>query len=332
MARPMKPSPIRICQRSMKRMSGCQGIRSRGARKPISSQVWKAGLILLIIGLTGLWHPPVWGIQIVDDLGKPVSISSPAMRIISLYGAYNEILAGMGLEDRIVGRTKADKVPPSIISKPSIGTHMRPNIEIILGLKPDLTIQSAGRKEALATVQQLEQEGVPVAVFDPSSFTGLFSVIERLGILTGASDAAEQLIGRLQTRLERVEFRLQGIAHHPSVFFEVRYPNLLAAGRNSIVDDIIRHAGGVNCVKKDKKLMRIGMEALIECNPEAYIVQRGPMNQDPSDPSSRPNFQVLEAVKKGRILVVDEQIYSRPGPRSVDAVEQLAAFLHPDRF
>ena len=254
------------------------------------------------------------------------------MRIISLYGAYNEILAAIGLEDRIVGRTTADKEPPSILSKPSIGTHMRPNIEIILGLKPDLTIQSAGRNEALATVQQIEQEGIPVAVFDPSSFTELFDVIERLGILTGASVEAEQLIGRLQDRLNRIEVRLKGITHRPSVFFEVRYPNLLAAGQNSIVNDVIRYAGGDNCVKKEKKLMRIGMEALIECNPEAYIVQRGPMNQNPSDPSSRPHFQVLEAVKKGRILVVDEQVYSRPGPRSVDAVEQLAAFLHPDRF
>ncbi len=254
------------------------------------------------------------------------------MRIISLYGAYNEILAAMGLEDRLVGRTKADKEPPSILLKPSIGTHMRPNIEIILGLKPDLTIQSAGRKEALATVQQIEREGLPVAVFDPSSFAELFDVIERLGTLTGATTEANTLIETLEKRLNRVKTRLKGISHRPSIFFEVRYPNLLGAGQNSIVNDVILHAGGDNCVKKEKKLMRIGMEALIECDPEAYIIQRGPMNQAPSDPSSRPHFQVLEAVKKGRILVVDEQVYSRPGPRAVEAVEELAAFLHPDKF
>jgi iron complex transport system substrate-binding protein len=37
-------------------------------------------------------------------------------------------------------------------------------------------------------------------------------------------------------------------------------------------------------------------------------------------------------VRDGRVLVVDEALFSRPGPRSVDAVEQLARFLHPDRF
>ncbi len=287
---------------------------------------------MLILSLTGVWNPPAWGIQIIDDRGEQVSLSSPAKRIIALYGAYNEILAAMGLEDRIVGRTKADKIPPSILSKPSIGTHMRPNIELVIGLKPDLVIQSAGRKEALLAVQQLQQEGLHVAVFSPTSFTDLFSVIERIGRLTGESAEAEELIGRLKARLKRVKDQLQGIAHRPSVFFEVRYHNLLGAGQGSIVNDVIRQAGGINCVKKAKKLMRINMEALIGCNPEAYIIQRGPMNKDPSDPASRPHFQVLEAVKKGKVLFVDEQTYSRPGPRIVNAVEELAAFLHPERF
>ncbi len=287
---------------------------------------------MLVIGLMGVWNPRAWGIEITDDSGKQVSLPSPAKRIIALYGAYNEILAAIGLEDRIVGRTKADKLPPSILSKPSVGTHLRPNIEIILGLGPDLAIQAMGRKEAMVVVQQIQQEGPPVAVFSPKNFTELFSVIERIGILTGASVGAEELVGRLEARLNRVEVKLQGISRRPSVFFEVRYHNLLGAGQASIVNDVIRRAGGINCVKKKKKLMRIDMEALIECNPKAYIIQRGPMNKNPSDPSSRPHFQVLDAVKKGKVLFVDEQTYSRPGPRAVDAVEELAQFLHPDRF
>jgi len=35
-------------------------------------------------------------------------------------------------------------------------------------------------------------------------------------------------------------------------------------------------------------------------------------------------------VEEGQVLFVDEHIFSRPGPRSVEAVEKLAAFLHPD--
>jgi iron complex transport system substrate-binding protein len=210
---------------------------------------------------------------------------------------------------------------------------MRPNVELVLSLEPDLIFQSAGRREATAVVEQLRRHGQNVAVFHPNRFTELFDVIERIGRLTGRPLEAADLIHRLRERIGAVEKRLSGISRRPRVFFEVRYPNLLGAGRGSIVNDVIERAGGVNCLESPKKLARIGMETLIRSAPDAYILQKGPMNPEPCSPASRgSHFWVLEAVKQGRILTVDEQVYSRPGPRSVNAVEELAAFLHPDRF
>lgn len=270
-------------------------------------------------------------IEIVDDTGRTIRLDHPATRIIALYGAYNEILAGMGLESRIVGRTKADVLPPSIEQKPSIGTHMRPNVEIVLSLKPDLILQSAGRREAMMPVNQLRTQGVHVAVFDPISFADLFSVIKRLGILTGEPAAAQQLVVGLEDRLNNVKKKLEQSKStaRPKVVFEVRYPNLLCAGTKTIVNDVIEYAGGTNCITNEKKIVRVDMERLISCNPDYYIVQRGPMNRNPQPTTDRPHFEVLEAVRKGRVMTVDEQLFSRPGPRSVDAVEQLARFIHP---
>ncbi len=289
-------------------------------------------LTLLCVSLTSHGTGIAGEIEVVDDLGQNVRLDRPAMRIIALYGAYNEILAAMGLEDRLVGRTKADVLPPSLLSKPTIGTHLRPNVEMVLGLEPDLVIQGAGRREALIAVRQLQREGLNVVAFNPTRFSQLFSVIRRLGVVTGERDGAQKLVFSLQGRLDRVQQRLNGIAHRPSVFFEVRYPNLLGAGRGASVKGLIRHAGGVNCLTVEKKLVRIDIEALIACKPEAYIVQQGPMNPNPSQPAARPLFSILEAVKGGRVLFVDEQVYSRPGPRAVNGVEELAAFLHPNRF
>lgn len=268
-------------------------------------------------------------VQITDDTGASIRVDKPAARIIALYGAYNEILGALGIESRIVARTKADQLPPSIRTKPSIGTHMRPNVEMVLALRPDLVIQGGGRREAMAPVSQLRDQGVPVAVFSPTSFEQLFTVVHRIGILTGTQDTAAALIREMKARLDAVTAAVSGANRKPRVFFEVRYPNLLGAGRNSLVDDVIKHAGGVNCVTADKKLVRIDMESLILWRPDAYVVQRGSMNQDPAEPAQRPNFQVVEAVKNGRVLFVDEQVFSRPGPRLVDAVETLAAFLNP---
>jgi iron complex transport system substrate-binding protein len=269
-------------------------------------------------------------LTISDDLGHRVELRAPARRIIALYGAYNEILAAMGLESRIVGRTKADVTPASIVKRPSIGTHMRPNVEMVLGLKPDLILQSAGRREAMAPVNQLRVHGLNVAVFNPNGFEDLFSVIQRLGVLTGEQEKAQVLVDSLKGTLDDVSRRVGKVPRRPKVFFEVRYPNLLAAGKGSIVDDIIRHAGGHNCIDANKKLVRLNMEALIAANPDFYVVQRGPMNQNPSNPADRSHFPVLAAVQRNRVMVVDEQAFSRPGPRAVEAVVQLARFLHPD--
>ncbi len=269
-------------------------------------------------------------ISVTDDTDRKIVLERPAERIIALYGAYNEILAAMGLGKRLIARTKTDKLPPSIVSKPSIGTHMRPNVELVLALKPDLIIQGGGRRQAMMPVNQLRQEGLTVALFSPTNFSQLFVVIERLGILTGERERARDLVDAMKSRLEKVKTRLVGVSHRPRVFYEVRYPNLLAAGRKSMVDDIINRAGGSNCVTAAKKFVRVNIETLIAARPEFYVVQEGAMNPEPGMPGRRPNFDLIDAVKNNKILVVDEQVFSRPGPRSVEAVEKLARFLHPD--
>ena len=111
------------------------------------------------------------------------------------------------------------------------------------------------------------------------------------------------------------------------VFYEVRYPNLLAAGRASIVDEIIRHAGGRNVLDAPQKLVRCNEEMLVALDPEAYILQQGPMNPAPQAPAERPHYRGLSAVRSGRVLLVDEHLFARPGPRSVEAAERLARWL-----
>jgi iron complex transport system substrate-binding protein len=292
------------------------------------------GLVLLVLFGLLAGTTPAWSgdLQIRDDSGQTVVLDKPAQRIIALYGAYNEILAEMGLIDRLVGRTKADTQPPDIVAKPSIGTHMRPNVEMILGLQPDLVIQDAGAQEAMPGLEQLRQQGVAVAVFHPDSFESLFRVIQRLGVLTGEPGRAESLVQRLQGQLAEVAEKLKTIQNRPKVFFEIRYPNLLGAGATSMVNDIIQRAGGVNCLAVPKKIVRLNLEAVIAADPDVYLVQQGPMNPNPEKINERPNFSILRAVQSGRVLVVDEQLYSRPSPRAVQAVTQLARFLHPDRF
>lgn len=292
---------------------------------------------------------------IIDDGGDRICLEAPARRIVPLYAAFTDILTGMHLADRIAGRTKADDGPGP--ATPSIGTHMRPNMELVLGLRPDLALQMGGRAEAAQSVAALRNHGVPTAFFQVRTFADLFSVIERIGALTGAEDEANELIRSLQRRLDALDAALKNAPRpRPGVFFEVRYPNLLGAGPDSLVTDIIRAAGGVNVLAggnassgtggtgetgetgrtsdagRTGRIVRLSEEELLRLNPDVYCVQTGPMNKNPAPLTDRPHFATLRAVALGRVLVVDEHVFSRPGPKAVDAAELLAAFLHPDLF
>jgi len=289
-------------------------------------------IIVLLLAWITLVTPPAFSaaeVRVTDDLGQVIALKEPARRIISLYGAYSEILFAIGAGDRLIARTTADRFPPSILDKPSVGTHLRPNMELVLGLQPDLIIHAVGRKHGHEVIRQIQQKGLTVAVFQPRNFSELFSVIDRLGILTGEEENAQALVNGQISRLGQIDLRMAKSKDRPKVFFEVRYPNLLAAGQGSIVNDVILKAGGVNCLPNEKKLVRINIETLIDYDPDVYVVQKGPMNRNPGSPESRPNFQVLRAVQQGRVFFVDEYVFSRPGPRSVEAVEELAAYLHP---
>ena len=229
-----------------------------------------------------------------------------------------------------MARTNADRLPASITRLPVIGTHMRPNIEAVLAQKPDLVLQMAGRKEASLPVEALRKHGLRVAVFHASTFAELYSVIRRVGVLTGSSDQAEAMVRGMEARLTDIDDRLSATTKRPRVFFEVRSPNMLAAGQAGLVDEIIRRAGGVNCVADAAKFSRVSEEEVIRLAPEAYVIQRGPMNPAPLPLTQRPRLRSIPAAQSGRAWFVDEQKYSRPGPQSVDAVAELAALLHPE--
>ena len=271
--------------------------------------------------LTGASSP--MGVSITDDAGKTITLASPARRIIPLYAGLGEILSAMGLSGRIVARTASDDSLPRDL--PVVGTHMRPNHELVAGLSPDLAVQFEGREEAGFAAESLSRMGITVARFRIASFADLYSCIERLGMLTGEEQAASALISKTQSRLEAVRVRMAAYDDKPSVFFEVRYPNLLGAGGGSMVSDIIRAAGGENCLSPyPDRMVRLSEETLALRNPDLYLVQQGPMNKSPAPVDMRPHFRGLAAVRQGFVRTVPEALYSRPGPHSADAVEDLA--------
>ena len=157
--------------------------------------------LVVVPGLAALillnWQGRPAGRPDRDDRGQVISLAAPPQRLVSLYGGLSEILIALGLKDRIVAHIQGDE---SLTNIPTVGTHLQPNVEMILALKPDLVLQG-GVPKGMPALKKLESEGVPVAMFAPHDFPGLFSLIQRLGVLTGTGEAAAALNRGLEDRL-----------------------------------------------------------------------------------------------------------------------------------
>ena len=195
-------------------------LRQRVAAPGLRPGLWRG----LCLGLCLLWCSalPTQALELVDSRGVTVRLERPAQRIIALYGAFNEILLALDARGAIVARTAADAAIPGLQDLPAVGTHMRPNAELVAARHPDVVLQLAGRQEVLAQTEALEAVGIPVLVYEMQSFEQLFAVTRALGQLTGREARAEALVADWQQRLAVLEQRYAGqppvrVLHYPSV-------------------------------------------------------------------------------------------------------------------
>src|SRR6266542_587400 len=101
-----------------------------------------------------------------DGLGRAVSITPNPQRIISLAPNVTEILFALGLESRVVGVTSYCDFPEAAKAKDRVGDTLRPNLEKIVSLKPDLVVVSTASQLENLT-RRLDQLAIPVYVTNP---------------------------------------------------------------------------------------------------------------------------------------------------------------------
>src|SRR5579862_8394334 len=64
-------------------------------------------------------------------------------RIVSTSPSITETLFALGLGDRVVGVSTYCRFPPEVVKLPKVGTFLKPNAEVIAGLRPDLVLVHA---------------------------------------------------------------------------------------------------------------------------------------------------------------------------------------------
>jgi len=186
-------------------------------------------------------------------------------------------------------------------------------------------------------VAQLEQLGVVVFwLANPTDFEGLYTNLVTVGQLTGHDLDAATLAESMRTRVSAVETAVAGISDRRVVFYEVdglTDPNApYTAGSETFIDLIINAAGGQNAAGTLEGYKQMSIEELLVQNPDFILLGDAAYGATPESVAQRAGWAELAAVQTNQVLPFDDNLMSRPGPRMIDAVEQLAHLLYPDLF
>lgn len=270
--------------------------------------------------------------DVTDEAGRHLRVPIEVRRIVSLAPNMTETVYALGAQDRLVGVTTYCDYPPQATAKEKVGGPLNPSLEQIVALRPDVVLaaKTANRRE---TLEALERLGIAVYGTNPKSVEDVLDSTLRAADVIGAHDQGEALVARLRARLGALKQRLAGQPPR-RVLFVVWHDPLISVGRNTFLADALRWAGAELAVDSDREWPQLNLEEVLRVQPDFLVfasAHAGPVKDTVDDLRARPGWRNLEAVRQNRVAVISDAV-NRPGPRLVEAIEELARQLHPAAF
>ena len=279
--------------------------------------------------------PSAYPLSLTDDAGRTVSLAAAPERIVSLAPSNTEIVCALGACDRLVGVTDFDDYPPEVsaVAKVVVGTQV--DFDKVVEADPQLVLAAGNGLTAQTAIDRLTELGYPVLVLYPPTLDALYADIELVGRAINASSQAADVLSSMRTRAQAVSEAVSS-ADRPRTFYEVGVfeGTIYTAGAESFLASLIAAAGG-DPILGDPLSTSIQLEDLVVADPQLILL--GDAAYDPTiTPASvgaRPGWEGMSAVTAGRVVVMAEDpVITRPGPRIMDGLEALARAIHPDLF
>ena len=278
----------------------------------------------------------IYPVKIKDASGDLVKQEQAPARIISIDPAITEILFALNLKDKIVGITRNCDYPPETKDIQSVGDK-RVDIRKVIELKPDLILANLeGQKDDIAKLRQItvipatgEAKPVPVIVFtvDPHSLRDIYNTIDIIGTVTNKEHSAYSLLQRMKRRVDWVEARGKKERRLKAIAVISRKP-LTAAGEGTYLHDLLSIAGFSDISPKGKGLYpKMKREEITKADPDIIITSKD-IARDPKDIYNSRDFRKTSAGKNKKAVSLETEVFSRPGPRVVDALEEMASFAY----
>lgn len=281
-------------------------------------------LMVIVFCLISLAYP----ITIIDDVGRPVTISAQPQRIVSVAPMTTKFLQYLGFQDKIVGVTNWDDFEAE-----RIGDMVPLNIEKILSLKPDIVFASGGFQ--LPEVAKLEEQKLTTVVLNPNTVQQILNDLVLVGTVLNKAAEARKLASQLENSYVSVAKKAYTIPleNRVKVVYLLDVPgpeirDIWTCGQGSYLNDIITLAGGVNIAAPytgSNGWLTISIEFIVAQNPDVIIVANyipGAEEQIKDKLRQNSAFKNIKAVKNGRIYVYDGNLLSLAVPQVISFIEK----------
>lgn len=260
------------------------------------------------------------------------ALAEAPQRIVSIGGAVTEILYALGAEGTVAAVDTTSTFPPSAQEKPDVGYMRALSAEGTLSVGPDLVLAEggAGPPEAIAVLKAAVRL---VTIPNTPSAAGVAAKIRAVGAAVGRTGAAETLAGCVERRFDALASDVARIEGRKRVLFLLSASGgrLMAGGRGSTADAIIRLAGGINAADAMDGFKPMVDEAVMAAAPDVIVMMsRGEHAMTPDALFALPALAGTPAAAERALIVMDGLYLLGFGPRTPDAARDLAAALYPD--
>ncbi|MEF3303857.1 ABC transporter substrate-binding protein [Paenibacillus sp. GYB003] len=273
-------------------------------------------------------------LTVKDTTGTEMTIAKAPQRIVSTSTAETEILFALGLGDRVVAVSDFDNYPEEAKSKPKVGGVSAPNVEAILAANADLVITGISIKDdALGKLRSLN---LPLYKFEPKSVDDILNTVKTIGLLTDKQKEAEALAETMKKEIDRVKAAVGGLKPEQKKKVYIEFSPGWTVGKGEFMDELITLAGGVNIASDTKGFNKINEEKMIQDNPAVIFYTTGAKDKAGQTLDQiikqRNGWDKIEAIAANRLIAVDQDTLSRPGPRITQGLLSIAKGIYPDLF
>ena len=242
-------------------------------------------------------------------------------RIVVLDPATVEMIYMLGAEDKIVGvaNLERSKVWPEekVAKLESVGTFMKPSLERIITLKPDLVITSALTDDNLNN--GLKSNNIEAKRIQANSIEEIFTNFMEVAKMLGKENEANKIIAEKRAKLEEIKKMATG---NKKGLFVMSASPLMVFGNDNLPNDIMKLLNIKNIAENQKgRNPIVTPEFIIKENPDIIIT----LLPNPSQiVATNPQLKNVNAIKNSKFIVVNSSQILRGSPRTIDQIEEIA--------